>query len=94
MSNNSFTNWLYRKWILNQAYRSVFNFESASFGDHAFSTCGFCENVLAVVAGDDGLSMAEDDISLTASTALNVHKIGVRGGNKSFKLMGLALLFD
>ena len=38
--------------------------------------------------------MAEDDIGLTASTALNVHEIGVRGGDKSFKLVGLALLLD
>jgi hypothetical protein len=55
--------------------RSVLNFESASFSDLAFSTCGFGEYVFAVIAGDDCLGMAEHYIGFAASSTLNIHKV-------------------
>ena len=62
---------------------SVLNFESASFGQLAFSSGRFTENVLAVVAGDHCLCVAEDDGSLVASSALDVHEVGVRRRHQS-----------
>ena len=70
----------------------MFNFESASFGDFAFSACGFGQDILAVVACYDWLSMAEHYIDFIASTASDVHKVWVGGGNESFKLVGILLL--
>ena len=66
---------------------SVLDLEGTALGQLALSTCGFGENVLAVVAGDDGLGMAEDNSSLVASSTLDVHKVRVRGWHQSFELV-------
>ena len=71
----------------------MLNFEGASLGDFTFSTSWFCEDIFTVIAGNDWLSMTENNIGLAAASAFNIHKVGVWGGNKSFKLMGLSFLF-
>lgn len=71
----------------------MFNFESTSFSDFALSTCRFSEYILAIVTGDYGLSVAENNIGLVASSAFNVHEVRVRGGDESFQFMCIFLLF-
>ena len=72
----------------------MFDFECAAFGDLALAAGGLGEDILAVVAGDDGLGMAEDDVGLVAAPALDIHEVGIGGGDESLELVGLALLFD
>ena len=78
---NSFTNWGLENGYWIRGTGSVFNFKSASFGDLAFASSGLGEDILAVIAGDNGLGMAEDNICLAASSAFDVHEIGVRSGD-------------
>ena len=59
----------------------MLNFKCRALSDLAFSSSGFGKHILAVVAGDDGLGMTEHDIGLVAASTLDVHKVGVRGGN-------------
>ena len=68
---------------------SIFDFESTSFCQFAFSACWFTQDVLAVVACHYCLGVTEDDCSLVAASALDVHEIGVRGGYKSFEFVFL-----
>lgn len=74
--------------------RSVLNFEGASLGDLAFASSWFCKNIFTIVASNNSLGMAEDNISFTASSALHIHKIRIWGGDESFKFMGLFLMFE
>jgi hypothetical protein len=67
--------------------QSNLNFKCAAFSKFAFSTCGFTENIFAVVAGDYGLSVTEDDCSFVAASALNVHEIGVGSGDESLEFV-------
>ena len=73
---------------------SVFDFESASFSEFAFSSGGFGEDVLTVVAGDDRLCVAEDNGSFVASSASNVHEIRVGSLYESFELVLLSFGFE
>jgi roadblock/LC7 domain-containing protein len=61
--------------------KSVFDFEGTSFSEFAFSSWWFSQDIFAVVTGDDWLGMAEDYGSFVASSALDIHKIGVWGLN-------------
>ena len=70
----------------------MLNLECASFRDLALSSGRFGQHVLAVVAGDDGLGMAEDDVGFVAPAAPDVHEVGVGSGDESFEFVGLALL--
>ena len=74
--------------------KSNFDFESTSFGEFAFSSWGFGEDVFTVVAGDDRLGMAENDWSLVASSAFDVHEVGVGSGHQSFQFVLFSLLFE
>ena len=67
--------------------QSCFNFECTAFSEFAFSSSGFAENIFAVVAGDNGLGVAEDNSSLIAASALDVHEIGVGSGYESFEFV-------
>ena len=69
--------------------KSIFDFEGGSFGEFTLPSCGFTEDVLAVVACHYSLGVTEDDCSLVAASALDVHEIGVRGGYKSFEFVFL-----
>lgn len=62
----------------------MLNFEGRSLSDFTFSTCGFGENIFTVVAGDDSLGMAKDNVGFAASSAFHVHEVGVGGWDKSF----------
>lgn len=62
----------------------MLDFKGTSFSNFALAAGGLGEDILAVVAGDDGLSMAEDNIGLVAAPALDVHEVGVGGGDQSF----------
>jgi len=73
--------------------RSSFDFKSTAFGEFTFASCGFTEDVFAVVAGDYSLCVAEDDGSLVAASTLDVHEIGVGGGNESFEFVRLSFCF-
>ena len=64
--------------------KSNFDFESASFSEFAFSTWWFGEDVFTVVASDNWLGVTEDSGGLVASSALNVHEVGVGGRYESF----------
>ena len=69
--------------------KSIFDFEGGSFGEFALPSCGFTEDVLAIVAGDHGLGVAEDHCGLVAASALDVHEVGVGGGHESLDLVFL-----
>jgi hypothetical protein len=68
---------------------SVLDLEGGSLREFALASGGFAENILAVVAGDDGLSMAEQNGGLVATSAFDVHVVGVGGRNQSLKLVSL-----
>ena len=70
----------------------MLDFESTSFCDFAFSSSGLCEDIFTVIAGNNRLGMAEDNIGLVAASTSDIHKIRVRSGNKSFKFVGVTLL--
>ena len=72
-----------------RSLESILDLESWTFGEFALASGGFAENVLAVVAGDDGLSVAEQNGSLITTTAFDVHVVGVRSGNESFEFVSL-----
>ena len=76
------------KWEWNQ---SVFDLESASFSELAFTSSGFGENVFTVIAGYYSLGVTENGCSLVASSTFNIHEVGVGGGNETFKFVALAL---
>jgi hypothetical protein len=61
----------------NESNESIFDLEGTALGEFTFSTSWFRENVLAVVAGDDSLSMAEDYGCFVASSTFYIHKIGI-----------------
>ena len=63
---------------------SGLDFESGSFGEFAFTSWGFGEDVFTVVACNDGLGVAEDDWGFVASSALDVHEVRVGWWHKSF----------
>lgn len=64
--------------------RSMLDFEGTTLGDFTFSTGGLGEDILAVVTGDDGLGVAENNVGFVASSAFDIHEVGVGGGNESF----------
>lgn len=64
--------------------KSIFNFESASLSESAFTSWWFSEDVFTVIASDNWLSMTEDNCSLVASSAFDVHEIGVWSWHQSF----------
>ena len=53
----------------------MLDLESASLCDLALTTGGLGEDVLAVVAGDDGLGVTEDDVGLVAASTLDIHEV-------------------
>ena len=70
----------------------MLDFECASFGDFALSPGGLGEDIFAVVAGDDWLSMTEHNTGLIAATASYIHEIWVGGWDESLELV--AILFS
>ena len=71
--------------------RSSFDFECASFCQFALAAGWLAENILAVVASNNGLGMAEDDCSLVAASTLDVHEVGVGGRHEPLEFVGLSL---
>lgn len=69
---------------------SSFDFECAALCEFALAACRFGEDVLAVVAGDYGLGVAEDHGGFVASSALDVHEVGVGSGDESFEFVALS----
>lgn len=53
----------------------MLDLESASLSDLALAASGLGEDILAVIAGDDGLGVTEDDIGLVAASALDIHEV-------------------
>ena len=84
------------RWIgINKTiHESSLDLERAAFSKFALAAGGLAEDVLAVVAGNDGLGMAEDDCGLVASSALDVHEVGVGRGHEALEFVGLALLLE
>ena len=74
--------------------QSSFNFKSTAFCEFAFASCGFTENVFAVVAGDYSLCVTEDDGSFVAASTLDVHEVGVGSRYETFEFMGLSFCFE
>jgi hypothetical protein len=70
----------------------MFNFESTSFSNFAFSTSRFGEDIFTVVASNNRLSMAEYNIGFVAATAFNIHKVWVRGRDQSFQFVRLSFV--
>ena len=70
----------------------MFNFESAALSNLALASSWFGKDILAVVASNDGLSMAEHNIGFTAASTLNIHEVGVGGWDESFELVGLSFV--
>lgn len=62
----------------------MLDFEGTTLCDFALSTGGLGENILAVVTGDHGLGMAENNISFIAASAFDIHEVGVGGRDESF----------
>lgn len=75
-----------------RAPSGALDLESAAEGKLAFASGGLAENVLAVIAGNDGLSMTEDSAGTVATSALNVHEVAVGCLNETLELMGLSLV--
>jgi hypothetical protein len=73
--------------------QSSLDFESAAFSEFAFTSCGFTENVFAVVAGDYSLCVTEDDGSFIAASTLDIHEIGVGSWNKPLEFVCLSFCF-
>lgn len=71
----------------------MLNFESGTLSDLALSSGRLSEDIFAVIASNDWLGMAENYIGFTASSTLDIHKVGVRGWDKSFKLVWISLVF-
>lgn len=69
---------------------SGFDLKGATLCEFALAACRLGQDVLAVVASDDSLCVAEDDCSFIAAAALNVHEVGVWGRDESFELMALS----
>ena len=72
----------------------MLDFEGASLGDFALSTCGFGQHVLAVVAGNHGLGVTEHYGGLAAASTPHIHEVRVGGWHQSLQLVGLSLVFD
>jgi hypothetical protein len=62
-------------------------------GELALSSGGLAEDVLAVIAGDDCLGVAEDNRGAVAALASHVHEVGVRGLNQTLELVALLFVF-
>ena len=71
----------------------MFNFECTSLCDFAFSSCWLGQDVLAVVAGYDGLGMTEHNIGFVAAAASDVHEVGVGGRDEPFEFVAVFLSF-
>lgn len=71
----------------------MFNLKSTSLSNFALTSSRLSKNIFAVITGNDRLGMAENNICITATSTLNIHKIRVRGRNQSFEFMGLSLVF-
>lgn len=72
---------------------SSLNLESAAFSKLDLTTSGLAKNVLASVASDGRLGMAEDGGCLIASSTLHIHEVGVGGRNEPLEFMLLLLRF-
>ncbi len=73
---------------------SCFDLEGASFGEFAFSTCGLAKDILAIVACNDGLGMAEDNGGFVASSAFYIHEVRVGGWDQTLELVALSFFFQ
>jgi len=62
-------------------YKSMLNFKGTSLSNLAFATSGFSQNILAIIACNNRLGMAENNISLAATSTLDIHEIRIRGGD-------------
>ena len=74
--------------------RSGLDLKGAAFSELALASSGLGENVLAVVAGNNGLGMAEDNSGLVAAAALDVHEIRVGCGHQALQLVGLPFVLE
>ena len=72
-------------------HHSGLDFEGAALGKFDLASRGLAEDVLAVVASNRGLRVAEDCGGLVAAAALDVHKVGVGGRNEPLQLVLLLL---
>ena len=72
---------------------SCLDFEGTAFGELTLSSSGLGENVLTVIACDNGLGMTEDDGSFVAASALDIHEIAVGSWHQSLEFVRLFLLF-
>ena len=70
---------------------SSFDLKSAALSELDLTAGGLAEDVLASLAGDGGLRVAEDGGCLVASSALDVHEVGVWGGDEPLELVLLLL---
>lgn len=59
----------------------MLSFEGASLGDETFSTSRLSQNILAVVASNLSLGMTKDNGDFAASTAFDIHKVGIGSGD-------------
>ena len=55
----------------------MLDFECASLCDFALSSGWLGQDILAVVAGNDRLGMAEDYVCFVTSSTSDIHEIGV-----------------
>jgi hypothetical protein len=69
---------------------SCFDLEGAALCEFALAACGLGQDVLAVVASDHSLGVAEDDRCFVAPPALHIHEVGIRSGDESFELVALS----
>lgn len=72
--------------------QSMFDFECTSFSNFTFSSSWFGKDILTVVAGDHRLGMAEDNVGVVASSASDIHEVGVGSWDESFKFVAISLL--
>ena len=73
--------------------QSSFNFESTALRKFSFASRRLTENILAIVASDNSLSMAENDGSFVAAPPLDVHEVWVGSGDWLPEFVGFSLCF-
>jgi hypothetical protein len=72
----------------------VLNFEGRSLSDFTFSASGLGEDIFTVVASNDSLGVAKDNVGFATSSAFDIHEVGVGSWDKSGKLVGLSFVLE
>lgn len=74
--------------------RSGFDLKGATFSELALASSGFGEDVLAIIASNNSLGMAENNSGLVAAAAFDIHEIRVGCGHQALQLVRLSFVLE